>query len=306
MNKNKQRFTKTKKDYSGLQEFEVKRDCELLDFLFETHKGQSNNSVKALLKNHHVTVDGAPITQFNFKLYKGDKVIISKNPIRKITRSRLPIIYEDDEIIVINKPSGLLSIASDKEKGSTAYRMLTDYVQQKDKHNRIFVVHRLDEDTSGVLMVAKNPKIQKALQDNWNDIVSKRGYYAVVDGVMKEKSGTIKSYLKKNVQNMMYSSKKQGDGQFAVTHYKVINENDKYSLLDVSIDSGRKNQIRVHLGDLGHNVIGDDKYGNPTNPIKRLGLHVYELTLTHPFTGKKLDFKSPIPKEFLSLFENND
>lgn len=302
MNKNKQRFTKTKKDYSGLQEFEVKRDCELLDFLFETHKGQSNNSVKALLKNHHVTVDGAPITQFNFKLYKGDKVIISKNPIRKITRSRLPIIYEDDEIIVINKPSGLLSIASDKEKGSTAYRMLTDYVQQKDKHNRIFVVHRLDEDTSGVLMVAKNPKIQKALQDNWNDIVSKRGYYAVVDGVMKEKSGTIKSYLKKNVQNMMYSSKKQGDGQFAVTHYKVINENDKYSLLDVSIDSGRKNQIRVHLGDLGHNVIGDDKYGNPTNPIKRLGLHAYELTLTHPFTGKKLDFKSPIPKEFLLLF----
>ena len=305
MNKNKKRFTKTKKDYSGLQEYEVSKECELLDFLFETHKDQSNNAVKSLLKNHHVTVDGAPISQFNFKLYPGDKVIISKNPIRKVTRSHLPIIYEDEEIIVINKPSGLLSIASDKEKGSTAYRMLTDYVQQKDKHNRIFVVHRLDEDTSGVLMVAKNPKIQKALQDNWNNLVSKRGYYAIVDGVMKQKSGTIKSYLKKNVQNMMYSSKKVGDGQLATTHYKVIKENDKYSLLDVNIDSGRKNQIRVHLGDLGHNVIGDDKYGNPTNPIKRLGLHAYELTLTHPFTGKKLDFKSPIPKEFLSLFKDD-
>ena len=303
MNKNKQRFTKTKKDYSGLQEFEVTHECELLDFLFETHKGQSNNAVKSLLKNHHVTVDGAPISQFNFKLYKGDKVIISKNPIRKVTRSHLPIIYEDDEIIVINKPSGLLSIASDKEKGSTAYRMLTDYVQQKDKHNRIFVVHRLDEDTSGVLMVAKNPKIQKALQDNWNNLVSKRGYYAIVDGVLKEKSGTIKSYLKKNTQNMMYSSKKAGDGQLAITNYKVIKESENYSLLDVNIDSGRKNQIRVHLGDIGHNVIGDDKYGNPTNPIKRLGLHAYQLTLTHPFTGKKLDFKSPIPKEFLSLFK---
>ena len=304
MNKNKQRFTKTKKDYSGLQEFEVTHECELLDFLFETHKGQSNNSVKALLKNRHVTVDGAPITQFNFKLYKGDKVIISKNPIRKVTRSHLPIIYEDDEIIVINKPSGLLSIASDKEKSSTAYRMLSDYVQQKDKHNRIFVVHRLDEDTSGVLMVAKNPEIQKALQDNWNDIVSKRGYYAIVEGQIKEKQGTVKSYLKKNAQNLMYSSKDK-NGQFSITHYKVLKESDKYSLLDVNIDTGRKNQIRVHMGDLGHHVIGDDKYGNPSNPLKRLGLHAYCLELTHPLTKKKMKFTAPMPKEFDTLFKNN-
>ena len=296
---------KTRKDNNPFREFVVTHDCELLDFLFETHKGQSNNSVKALLKNHHVTVDGAPISQFDFKLFRGDIVIIYKNPVRRVTRSRLPIIYEDDEIIVINKPSGLLSIASDKEKSSTAYRMLTDYVQQKDKHNRIFVVHRLDEDTSGVLMVAKNPKIQKALQDNWNDIVSKRGYYAIVDGVLKEKSGTIKTYLKKNAQNMMYSSKKKGDGQLAITNYKVVKETKDYSLLDVTIDSGRKNQIRVHLGEMGHYVVGDDKYGNPTNPLKRLGLHAYQLTLTHPFTGKKMDFKSPIPKEFLALFKEN-
>ena len=302
MNKNKKRFEHHSKDYSGIREYPVKKDTELLEFLLETLAGQSRNSVKSLLTNHRVSVDGAPISQYNFKLFKGDTVIISKTPIHKKTRSNLPIIYENGEMIVINKPSGLLSIASDKEKGSTAYRMLTDYVQQKDKHNRIFVVHRLDEDTSGVLMVAKNPELQKALQDNWNDLVKSRGYYAIVDGILENKTGTVKSYLKKNSQNMMYSSKKPGDGQFAVTHYKVIAENNNYSFLDVHIDSGRKNQIRVHLGDLGHNVIGDDKYGNPTNPIKRLGLHAYELILVHPITGKTMKFTAPMPKEFKTLF----
>ncbi len=303
MNKNekKKEVTRTK-DYKNLRQYPVKKECELLSFLLETFSNQSRNSVKSLLGSHRVSVDGAPVTQFNFKLYPGDTVIVSNSPIKKKTRSRLPIIYEDDEIIVINKPSGLLSIASDKEKSSTAYRMLSDYVQQKDKHNRVFVVHRLDEDTSGVLMVAKNVKIQQALQEKWNDIVSKRGYYAIVEGVMEKPSGTIKSYLKKNSQNMMYSSKKAGDGQLAITHYRVIKSNEKYSLLDVNIDTGRKNQIRVHLGEMGHHIIGDDKYGEPSNPIKRLGLHAYELDLTHPITGKKMKFTAPMPKEFSTLF----
>lgn len=304
MNKNKKRFEHRSKDYKDIREYPVNKNSELLEFLLETLKGQSRNSVKSLLTNHRVSVDGAPISQYNFKLTKGDVVIISKTAIHKKTRSNLPIIFENDEIIVINKPSGLLSIASDKEKGSTAYRMLTDYVQQKDKHNRIYVVHRLDEDTSGVLMVAKNEKLRDALQDKWNELVSSRGYYAIVDGKLNKKSGTLTSYLKKNAQNMMYSSKKEGDGQYAVTHYRVVQENDLYSFLDVHIDSGRKNQIRVHLGDIGHNVIGDDKYGNPTNPIKRLGLHAYELVLKHPFTGKVMKFNAPIPKEFETLFPN--
>ena len=301
MNKNKQRIAHHNKDYNKVREYPVKESCELLEFLFKTFSGQSRNSVKSLLSSHRVTVDGAPVTQFNLKLVPGDTVVISSTPIRKVTRSNLPIIYEDEEIIVINKPSGLLSIASDKEKGSTAYRMLSDYVQQKDKHNRVFVVHRLDEDTSGVLMVAKNPNIQKALQDNWNDIVSKRGYFAIVEGKMPQKNGTIKSYLKKNAQNMMYSSKDK-TGQLSVTHYRVIKENEQYSLLDVNIDTGRKNQIRVHLGDIGHHVIGDDKYGEPSNPIKRLGLHAYCLELTHPINGKKMKFNAPIPPEFSIIF----
>ena len=303
-NKNKAREkAPVKKNYQNLKQYKVTKECELLEFLLETFKNQSRNSVKSLLSSHRVSVDGAPTSQFNFKLYPEDTVIISNAPIRRKTRSNLPIIYEDDDIIVINKPSGLLSIASDNEKSSTAYRMLSDYVQQKDKHNRIFVVHRLDEDTSGVLMVAKNVKIQQALQKNWNDIVKKRGYYAIVEGVMEKKSDTIKSYLKKNSQNLMYSSKKAGDGQLAITHYKVIKGNDKYTLLDVNIDTGRKNQIRVHLGEKGHHIIGDDKYGEPANPIKRLGLHAYELDLIHPFTGKLVKFTAPMPKIFDELFD---
>ena len=303
MNKNKPRTPR--KPVSHIREFPVTKPCTLLGFLFEVLKGQSRNSIKSTLTSKRVSVDGAPVTQFDFKLYPGDTVIISKEPIKKKTRSNLPIIYEDDEMIVINKPSGLLSIASDKEKSSTAYRMLSDYVQQKDKHNRIFVVHRLDEDTSGVLMVVKNLEIQKALQDNWNDIVTKRGYYAIVEGHMEEKQGTVKSYLKKNAQNLMYSSKDK-NGQFSITHYKVIKEIENYSLLDVNIDTGRKNQIRVHMGDLGHHVIGDDKYGNPSNPLKRLGLHAYCLELTHPITKKKLKFIAPIPKEFEAFMNGNE
>ena len=305
MNKNKARDTRPSKDYKNLKQFVVKQPCELLEFLLLTFKDQSRNSVKSLLGSHRVTIDGAPVTQFNFKLYPGDTVIISNSPIRKKTRSNLPIIYEDNDLIVINKPSKLLSVPSDNEKGSTAFRMVNDYLQQKDKHNRAFIVHRLDEDTSGVLMFAKNDRMARALTDgdNWNNLVKKRGYYAVVEGVLERKEGTIRSYLKKNSQNMMYSSKKKGDGQLAITDYKIIQENNQYSLADVDIKTGRKNQIRVHFVDLGHFIIGDDKYGEPSNPIKRLGLHAYELDIVHPFNNKLLKFKAPMPKEFLSLFK---
>ena len=307
MNRNKARDTRPSKDYKNLKQFVVKQQCELLEFLLMTFKNQSRNSVKSLLGSHRVSIDGAPVTQFNFKLYPGDTVIISSSPIRKKTRSNLPIIFEDNDFIVINKPSKLLSVPSDNEKGSTAFRMVNDYLQQKDKHNRAFIVHRLDEDTSGVLMFAKNDKMARALTDgdNWNNLVKKRGYFAIVEGTLDNKEGTIRSYLKKNSQNMMYSSKKKGDGQLAITNYKIIQENGQYSLADVDIKTGRKNQIRVHFGDLGHFIIGDDKYGEPSNPIKRLGLHAYELDIIHPFTGKLLKFKAPMPKEFESCMAGN-
>ena len=291
------------KDYKNIKQLEVTAECELLEFLLLKFKDQSRNSVKSLLSSHRVSIDGAPISQFNFKLYPGDVVIITKDPIKKKIRKDLPIIFENDEMIVINKPSGLLSVPSDKEKGSTAYRMVTDYVQQKNRKNRIFIVHRLDEDTSGILMFVKDKHLCDLLQDSWNELMIKRGYIAIVEGVMEEKSKTIKSYLVKNSQNLMYSSKKKGEGQFAITHYKVLKENGNYSMLDVNIDTGRKNQIRVHLGELGHNVIGDDKYGQPSNPLKRLGLHAYELQFTHPISKKIMKFTAPVPKEFDGLFE---
>ena len=307
MNKNKARDTRPSKDYKNLKQFVVKEPCELLEFLLTTFKDQSRNSVKSLLGSHRVSIDGAPVTQFNFKLYPGDTVIISSTPIRKKTRSNLPIIYEDNDLIVINKPTKLLSVPSDNEKGSTAFRMVNDYLQQKDKHNRAFIVHRLDEDTSGVLMFAKNDRMAKVLTDgdNWNNLTKKRGYYAIIEGHLENKEGTITSYLKKNAQNLMYSSKKKGDGQFAITKYKIIKESNLYSLADVNIDTGRKNQIRVHFGDLGHHIIGDDKYGEPSNPLKRLGLHAYELDIINPLNGKLMKFKAPMPKEFSSLFNEN-
>lgn len=304
MNKNdrKKEFHNGKVNPNSIKEFKVHEDCELLEFLLSKYPKLSRNAVKSLLSNHQVSVDGAPVSQYNLKLTKEDTVIVSKTRISKKTRANLPIIFENENFIVIDKPSGLLSVASDREKGRTAYRMVNDYVQQKDKHNRIFVVHRLDEDTSGVLMFAKNAHTKEILQKNWNDIVIKRGYYAVVEGKLEKKSDTFVDYLKENSLNLMYVTNDKKNGKKCTTSYKVMKENDKYSLLDINIDSGRKNQIRVQFGYRGHYVIGDDKYGQPSNPLKRLGLHAYNLVFKDPETGRIWDFKSPIPEIFTKLF----
>ena len=306
MNKNKNRFKNVSKEFLNSKEYHVREETSLLPFLLTIVSGQSRNAIKGMLSHHLVAVNGSPTSQFDYRLYPGDVVLISKAPLKRKTGVKLDIVYEDDDIIVINKPTKLLTIASDKEKGKTAFRQVLDYVQIKNPRNRVFVVHRIDEDTSGVLMFAKNIKMQKLYQDKWNDLVILRGCYAVVDGVMKEKKKTITSYLKSNSLNLMYSSDDKVHGKKAITHYEVKMENEKYSLLEVAIDSGRKNQIRVHLGDLGHHIIGDDKYGNPTNPIKRLGLHAYCLKIRHPETKKIMTFKASMPKEFQKLFQKDN
>lgn len=289
-----------------IKEFIVKKDSELLTYLIEELHFSRNNA-KGLLSHHLISIDGAPVSQFNFRLTKGDSLIISKKPIRKKPRKDLPIIYEDSDIVAINKPFGLLSVASDKEKSSTAYRMVMDYVQAKDKHNRVYVVHRLDKETSGVLIFAKNEKLKEEFQNNWNDLVSKRGYYAVVEGVMEEKEKHIVNYLRMNALNLMYVvSSKDKKAQRCITDYKVLKENEKYSLLDVSIFTGRKNQIRVTLGSLGHYVLGDDKYGEPENPIGRLCLHAYELIIKNPISGKTYKLSTKIPNEFEGLFNKSN
>ena len=307
MNKNykenlKTRNIKETKKRLDIKEYKVKESKELLDYLI-SNLGFSRNNAKSLLSHHLVAINGAPVSQFNFILSKDDDLIISKRPIKRKERSNLPIIFENDEIIAINKPYGLLSVASDKEKSSTAYRMVMDYLQEKDRKARIYVVHRLDKETSGVLMFVKNEKLKETLQEKRNDIVLKRGYYAVVEGVMSKKEDHIVNYLNMNSLNLMYiSSKFDKKAQKCITNYKVIKENKKYSLLDVNIETGRKNQIRVTLGSLNHYVLGDDKYGNPENPLNRLCLHAYNLTFINPLDNKKYDFTAPMPKEFLNLF----
>ena len=304
MNKNdkKRNIHKGKVNPNSIKEFKVHEECELLPFLFSKFPSLSRNSVKSILSGHFVAVNGAPVSQFNLKLSKDDVVIVSKQRITKKNRQDLPIIFENEEFIVINKPSGLLTIPSDNEKGRTAYRMVNDYVQQKDKHNRVFVVHRLDEDTSGVLMFAKNPKIKDLLQKNWGEIVLERGYYAVVEGKMEKPEATLVNYLKENSLNLMYVSNDKVNGKKCITQYKVLKSNKQYSLLDVNIDTGRKNQIRVQLGHIGHHVIGDDKYGEPSDPLQRLGLHAYKLKLVHPVTKKIMEFTAEMPSEFAKLF----
>lgn len=304
MNKNdkKKDIRKGKVNPNSIKEFKVFNDSELLSFLLEKYPSLSRNAVKSLLSNHQVAVNGAPVSQFNLKLSKDDIVIVSKNRIAKKERKNLPIIFENNDLIVINKPSGLLSIASDNEKGRTAFRMVNDYLQQKDKRNRIYVVHRLDEDTSGVLVFAKNPQIKDALQKNWNDIVKSRRYYAVVEGTLEKKEDRLINYLKENSLNLMYVTSDKKNGKKCITNYKVIRSNNLYSLLDINIESGRKNQIRVQLGNINHYVIGDDKYGEPSNPINRLGLHAYELSFVNPLTNKLMTFKTDMPIEFINLF----
>lgn len=282
------------------KEFVVKKNSLLLDYLINELK-YSRTNAKIFLSHHLIAINGVPVSQFDYSLVKGDSLIVAKHPIRKKKRSDLPIIYEDEYIIAIDKPYGLLSVASDKEKNSTAFRMVSEYLQEKDKHARIYVVHRIDKETSGVLIFAKNEKIKEMFQDNWNELVKKRGYYAVCEGIFNKKEDTITNYLKMNNLNLMYISKPGKDAYKCITSYKVIKENKKYSLVDVDIFTGRKNQIRVTLGSLGHYILGDDKYGEPENPVNRLCLHAYELDLINPINNKMYKLKAKIPNIFYDL-----
>jgi 23S rRNA pseudouridine1911/1915/1917 synthase len=294
-----------KKKQTKSKIYRVPNNTELLTFLL-TIPGYSRNNVKSLLSRKQVLVNDVPVSQFNFNVYKGDEIKITPYMNKRMTAtkgSKLKVIYEDDEIIVIDKPSGLLTIASDKEKQHTAYRLVNEHVQASDKNARIFIVHRLDQDTSGVLMFAKSVEIQNAFQKVWNDIVSKRGYYAIIKGSPLEEKGIIKSYLHKSKTNEMYSGHRTKTGKFAETHYKVTKKGEIYSLVDINILTGRKNQIRVHLKDLGHPIVGDKKYDGERSPIKRLCLHAYELKVKHPINGKTLNFKANMPKEFNQLLK---
>lgn len=210
-------------------------------------------------------------------------------------KERLKIIYEDKDMIVVDKKHNLLTVGTIKEKERTLYHKVLEF--EKTKNHKIFIVHRLDKDTSGLVIFAKNEKMKYLLQNNWEK--AKRCYIAVVEGKTDSK-GTIKSYLKENKAFISYSS---NEGKLAITEYKKLNESKSYSLLDINILTGRKNQIRVHMNDIGNPIIGDKKYGSKTNPLNRLGLHAYLIEFNHPITNKLMHFESNIPKEFLAMFK---
>ncbi len=277
---------------------QVTKEAYLLDYLIENEHRYSKKDLKNFLTKGRIMVNGQVQTYYHYLLHPQDIVELAKT-----TKSKLPfeIIYEDQELIVINKPSGLLSMASEREKTKTAYHLVSEYIKQENKKARLFIVHRLDQNTSGVLMFAKNEKIKNDLQASWNDLVLKRGYKAIVEGKMKSKEGTIQTYLKETKTQLVYSSKFK-EGKLAITHYKTLKENGRYTLLEVYLDTGRKNQIRVHMQALGHPIIGDTKYGAKTNPIKRLGLHSHKLEFVHPYTKKIMLFEAKEPDSFNQLF----
>jgi 23S rRNA pseudouridine1911/1915/1917 synthase len=281
----------------------VSEPAELMKFLLEKLPGKARNNIKSLLAHRQVLVDDQVVTQYNYPLQENQEVIINWSLVRDKEQGRsLKILYEDSEIIVIDKPAALLSIASDREKENTAYHQLTDYVRNSDPENRIFIVHRLDRDTSGVMLFAKNEGVKHLMQDSWKEIMIDRAYVAVVEGRVEEKEGTIKSWLKETKTKLMYSSSVPGDGLEAITHFKMLQAEAKYSLLELRLETGRKNQIRVHMKDIGHSIIGDKKYGASTNPIGRLGLHAHILAFKHPTSGELMSFETEVPRKFSRLF----
>lgn len=273
----------------------VNNTNELYTYL-RNNLNRSKNNIKSLLKNECIYVNDKIVTRYNYIVNKGDIITVGKSI--KDNYFNLKIIYEDNNIIVIDKPTKILTISNDKEKEKTLYREVSNYL--KKENNKVFVIHRLDYDTSGVIMFAKNQRVQKLYQDNWNDLAKKREYTAIVEGLTNSK-GHIESYLKMSKTLQVYSSKKK-DGLFAVTDYERIKYNDKYSLVKVLISTGRRNQIRCNMSDIGHPILGDNRYAKKKNdPLGRLALHANRLEIIDPISNKLMTFSSEIPKEFYDI-----
>ena len=218
-------------------------------------------------------------------------------------KKKLDIIYEDKELIVINKPTKKLCVSTEKQKENTLYSEVSSYVKKQNPKNKIFIVHRLDRDTSGIVIFAKNENLKRKLQDNWDKIAIKREYVAIVDGTFKKKKDTLKDYLKESKTLQVYVTDDTKNGKLAITNYEVINENRVYSMLKINIHTGRKNQIRVQLSNINHPIVGDKKYKSRNNPLGRLALHATKLEIMHPMIKKVLVFESKVPENFIKVFE---
>lgn len=279
----------------------VTEPAELMAFLMQKMAGISRTRVKALLSNRVVMVNNNIETQYNFPLQPGMKVQVSREKNKhEFRHPMLKILYEDAYLIVVEKKEGLLSVATEKQKERTAQHILNEYVKRQHRGNRIFVVHRLDRETSGIMMYVKDEKTQHTLRDNWHDIVTDRRYVAVVQGEMEKDRDTIESWL---TDRKLYVSSSPVDdgGKFSVTHYRTIRRGNGCSLVELELETGRKNQIRAHMESIGHPIIGDERYGCDLNPLGRLALHAFKLCFYHPVTHQLMEFETPYPGTFKNL-----
>lgn len=276
----------------------VKKDGELLDYLYN-NLDIPKKRIKQYLTHGAIYVNNSRTTKYNYKVVAGMNITIDTDSKNKKT---LPfeILFEDDHIIVVNKPSGLLTIATAKEKDRTLYHIVREYLVSKDRNARVFIVHRLDKDTSGVVVLAKDEKTKNQLQENWNEYVSLREYVAVVHGHLKKDSDRIVQMLSETKTNLVYVSKKE-DAKEAITNYKVVKTSDKYSLVSINIETGRKNQIRVAFNSLGNPIVGDKKYGDVKDNENRLYLHANRLKMYYPVIKKDILFETSTPNEFKKI-----
>lgn len=286
-----------------LQEIKADKPIQLLDFLIDKQVRKSRNAIKSLLAHKQIKVNGKLITQFDFELNKGDKVAVMKfDQSRKEKRMKgLKIVFEDEDLIIVDKEAGFLSVSTDKEKMRTAFGLLNEYVKKQNKNDRVFVLHRLDREVSGLLIFARSAELQDVFQKNWDSLVKKYLYTGVVEGTPAKKEDTLVSWLTENKNFVMLSSLYDNGGLKSETHYKVLKSAGHYSLLQFDLETRRKNQIRVQMQQIGCPIVGDKKYGASKNPIKRIALHAGELQLKHPSTGELLEFKSTIPKVMQQL-----
>lgn len=282
-----------------MKEFVPEKEDTLFSYLLSL--GFKRTRIKQLLKYRAVSVNGKTVVRHDHHLYPGDRVSMSaekKAVIDLQPKLGIKILYEDDAVVVIDKPADLLTIGTEKERTKTAYFQLNEYLRERnpDKRERVFIVHRLDKDTSGIIVFAKNETAKRRLQENWDDV--EKLYLAVVEGVPKKHEDTIAGYLNESGTLRVYETKDSKNAKYAVTKYKALKSSRGYALLEIEIETGRKHQIRVHCSGIGHPVAGDRKYGAETDPLKRLALHAYRLTFPHPLTKKRMDFESKLPHAF--------
>jgi 23S rRNA pseudouridine1911/1915/1917 synthase len=283
--------------------FRAEAPAGLLEFLIQSMPDRKLTTVKDYLKHRQVMVDGVVTTQWDTAVETGSEVRVNTSrEFQTFSNPRIKIVYEDDDIIVVNKGYGLLSVGTDSKRDGTAYSILRDYVKRVDPRQKLFIVHRLDQHTSGLMMFAKTAEAKETMQHNWNNMVLERRYVAVVEGGAPDPSeGIVRSRLAENAEHVVYVTADAEAGREAVTEYRTLAARGNYALVELQLATGRKNQIRVHMQQIGHPIAGDRKYGAATAPIRRLALHARTLRFVHPRTRRDMNFSTPVPASFKSL-----